>query len=196
MKKTKYLFYLVIAAAVLYIPAIAFSEASVSDGERLGKTCAGCHGTYGNTPGEYVGKIGGQNVDYLKKVLRSFSKGERQGSVEMTIISKGYTQEQLDSIAMYYAAQDWVNSTNAVDAAKAEMGKALAEEQGCMDCHGENGEGMDEYPRVGGQNIGYLYEVMKRYKNGSIVSDEMEMAKDFTDDQLQALAHYMSGLRK
>lgn len=195
MKKTKSLFIMAVLALVMSLPAVGFSESSVADGERLGKTCAGCHGTFGNTPGEYVGKIGGQNVDYLKKVLNSFSKGERPGSVEMTIVAKGYTEAQLNSIAMYYAAQKWVNSTNMVNPELVEAGKSVAAENGCMDCHGENGEGMDEYPRLGGQNKGYLIEVMKRYKAGQIDSDEMGMMPDLSTAEIKVLANYLSSLR-
>lgn len=183
-------------AVVLYIPATGFSEVSVSEGERLGKTCAGCHGTAGNTPGEYIGKIGGQNSDYMTKVLTEFAAGKRAGSVEMSIVSKGYTPDQLKSIAMYYAAQKWVNSTNDIDMAKAKAGKAVAAENGCMDCHGAMGEGgMDEYPRIGGQNKGYLLEVMKRYRSGDIKSDEMELMTGMDEAQLDQLANYLSGIR-
>lgn len=195
MKSVKILFFILTAALVVTIPAVVFSGASASDGERLGKTCAGCHGTFGNTPGEYIGKIGGQVEPYLSKVLKEFSAGKRPGSVEMSIVAKGYTDEQLESIALYYSAQKWGNSTNEVDAKLAEAGKAVAAENGCMDCHGANGEGMDEYPRIGGQNKGYLYEVLKRYRSGSIQAEEMSMIAGLSDKQLMALANYLSGLR-
>jgi len=191
----KLLFFMAIVAAVLYVPATSFAEASVSEGKRLGKTCAGCHGTAGNTPGEYIGKIGGQNPTYMTKALTEFADGKRAKSVEMSIVSKGYTPEQLKSIAMYYSTQKWVNSTNNINMAKAEAGKAIAMDNGCMDCHGANGEGMDEYPRIGGQNKGYLYEVMKRYKSGDIKSDEMELITELNDAQLDKLANYLSGIR-
>jgi len=195
MKSAKLFYYLAAVVIAISLPAMGFAEVSVSEGARLGKTCAGCHGTFGNTPGEYIGTIGGQKVEYLKEVLEDFSKGERTGSVEMTIIAKGYDEDQLKSIAMYYAAQQWGSSTNDVDAAKVEAGKALSEENGCLDCHGEHGVGMDEYPRIGGQNKGYLYEVLKRYRAGLIESDEMSMLGDFSDEQLEALANYLTSLR-
>jgi len=195
MRNAKYFVLFAAVALMMAVPVIGFSEASVSDGERLGKTCAGCHGTFGNTPGEYIGKIGGQNEAYLAKVLKSFLAGDRPGSVEMSIMAKGYQPEQLESIAKYYAAQKWFNSTNEVDAAKAEMGKALSDENGCLDCHGLNGVGMDEYPRIGGQNKGYLFEVLKRYRAGQIKADEMSMVADFNDEQLEALANYLTSLK-
>jgi sulfide dehydrogenase cytochrome subunit len=195
MKNAKYLVLFAALVLIITVPVVGFSEASVSDGERLGKTCAGCHGTFGNTPGEYIGKIGGQGEAYLSKVLKSFAAGERPGSIEMSIMAKGYQPEQLESIAMYYGAQKWVSSTNEVDAAKAEMGKAISAENGCLDCHGANGVGMDEYPRIGGQNKGYLFEVLKRYRAGQIKADEMSMVADFSDEQLEALANYLTSLK-
>jgi len=194
MKKT--LFFLILAiTAVVIVPAVGFSKGTLKEGARLGKTCAGCHGTAGNTPGEYIGKIGGQNAAYLSKVLKEFSADKRKASIEMSIVSKGYTDDQLESIAMYYAAQEWVNSTNDIDSAKAAAGKSLAEDNGCLDCHGAMGKGMDEYPRIGGQNKGYLYEVMKRYRSGAISSDEMSMMGDFSDKQLMQLANFLSGIK-
>lgn len=190
------LFYLLVFTAVMiYFPAASYAEATAAEGERLGKTCAGCHGTNGNTPGEYIGKIGGQNAGYMSKVLKEFAAGKRPKSVEMSIVSKGYTAEQLDSIALYYAAKAWMPTTEANDAAKAEAGKTLAGQSGCFDCHGTKGEGMDSYPRIGGQNRGYLYEVLKSYKAGDLEADEMAMVKDFSDEQLEDLANFISGLK-
>ncbi len=54
---------------------------------------------------------------------------------------------------------------------------------------------MDEYPRIGGQNKGYLLEVMKRYRSGDIKSDEMELMTGMDEAQLDQLANYLSGIR-
>ncbi|PLX71433.1 MAG: hypothetical protein C0602_01085 [Denitrovibrio sp.] len=181
-------------AAVLIVPAAGFSD-TIAEGERLGKTCAGCHGTAGNTPGTYIGKIGGQNSAYMSKVLKEFSADKRPASVEMSIVAKGYSDIQLESVAAYYASLKWVNSDNPVDSKKILAGKAMASDNGCLDCHGIKGEGIGEFPRIGGQNKGYLYEVMKRYRSGDISSDEMSMLSDFSDDQLDQLANFFSGIR-
>lgn len=192
--RIKKLLIIMAVAAVLIVPAAGFSD-TIAEGERLGKTCAGCHGTAGNTPGLYIGKIGGQNSAYLSKVLKEFSADKRNASVEMSIVAKGYSNIQLESVAAYYASLKWVNSDNPVDSKKVSAGKVIASDNGCMDCHGVMGEGMDEYPRIGGQNKGYLYEVMKRYRSGDISSDEMSMLSDFSDDQIDQLANFFSGIK-
>lgn len=195
MKNSKLLYYLAIAAVVICSPAVAFSDASVQEGKRLGLTCAGCHGTGGYSPGEYIGRIAGQNPEYMAHVLTEFAAGKRPQSVEMSIIAKGYSTEGLTSMAMYYGAKKWENTTNEIDPALAEAGRALAAEYSCADCHGENGGGAGEVPHVAGQNKGYLYEVMKRYRAGAIQSDEMSMMTDLSDKQLEELANYMADLR-
>jgi sulfide dehydrogenase cytochrome subunit len=195
MRNSRFLFYSVLTAVLLAFPAVGFSDDTVDEGARLGKTCAGCHGTNGNTPGEYIGKIGGQNSAYMAKALKEFAAGARPMSIEMSIISKGYTEAQLDAIAAYYSGKQWVASVNQFDSAKAEAGKAIAAENGCMDCHGAAGEGMDSYPRIGGQNKGYLAEVLKKYRAGGIKSDEMSMITSMSDEQIEALANYMTSLR-
>jgi len=195
MKKINFLVFTAFVTIILIVPVIGFSEQNVSEGERLGKTCAGCHGTDGHTPGEYIGRIGGQDEAYMSKVLKEFRADKRPGSVEMSIIAKGYTDEQLEALASEYAGKKWVSTDSRTDMISAAAGKVLAAENGCMECHGANGEGSEGYPRVGGQNAGYLKEVLKRYRDGQIQSDEMSMTAEFSDQQIQQLADYMSSIR-
>ncbi|MCD8553745.1 c-type cytochrome [Seleniivibrio sp.] len=189
------LFYCIVAAAVL-VPVAAFAASAVSEGERLGRPCAGCHATDGYAPGEYIARIGGQNAEYMTKVMKDFAAGKRKGSVEMSLLAKGYSEADLAAISEYYAGKPWKNSTNKIDPKKSAAGFKIAKENGCFDCHGTKGEGMDAYPRIGGQNSGYLHEVLKRYQTGKIESEEMALVKDMSDSQLEALAQYFSGIRK
>ncbi|MEE4246333.1 MAG: c-type cytochrome [Kangiellaceae bacterium] len=45
---------------------------------------------------------------------------------------------------------------------------APAKEAACRACHGENGAKplLDNYPKLAGQNKGYLVEVLKAYRSG------------------------------
>lgn len=189
------LFYCVVAAAVL-IPAAALAASAVSEGERLGRPCAGCHATNGYAPGGYIARIGGQNAEYMTKVMKEFATGKRPGSVEMSLLAKGYSEADIAAISEYYGGKPWKNSTNKTDAEKSAAGLKLAKVSGCFDCHGAKGEGIDAFPRIGGQNSGYLYEALKRYKADKISSEEMALVKDMSDSQLESLAQYFSGIRK
>ena len=69
----------------------------------LAATCANCHNTTGrsvtNTPA-----IAGQPRKVLAKALRDFKEGKRPATI-MHQLAKGYTDEQLELIAAYFAAQ-------------------------------------------------------------------------------------------
>jgi len=194
MQRHKWI-YSVIAAAI-FIPFAALAASSISEGERLGRPCAGCHAGNGYAPGEYIARIGGQNAQYMTKVMTEYATAKRPGSVEMSIIAKGYSEADMAAISEYYAAKKWANSTNRIDPKKAAAGLKLAKDNGCFDCHGEKGQGVESTPRIGGQNAGYMAEALKRYKAGQIVSEEMAVVKDMTDSQLESLAQYFSGIRK
>ena len=69
----------------------------------LAATCANCHGTDGRSAGG-MERLAGESRDTLLRKLREFQSGDRPATI-MHQISKGYTDEQLELIADYFAAQ-------------------------------------------------------------------------------------------
>ena len=88
----------------------AAGPAGPADGQRLrtralAATCAQCHGTDGRAvAGQAMVRLAGQPKDYLLGQLLAFRAGQRPATV-MQQISRGYTAEQLDQLAAYFAAQ-------------------------------------------------------------------------------------------
>ena len=76
----------------------------VSAGERLAATCTACHGTRGNTAGTALPPLAGQPKETLLANLKAFKDGSRPATI-MGQLAKGYTDEQLDQIAGWFAAQ-------------------------------------------------------------------------------------------
>ncbi len=71
----------------------------------LAATCAQCHGTDGNAvAGEALAHIGGMPREQLLTQLLAFRTGTRPATV-MHQITKGYSQQQLEELATYFAAQ-------------------------------------------------------------------------------------------
>lgn len=194
MKKMRMLFYCAITVAI-FIPAVVLAGQTVSEGERLGKPCAGCHATNGYAPGEYIARIGGQNTEYLTKTMKEYATGKRPGSVEMAIVAKGYSEPELVAISEFFGTKKWKNTTNHTDKKLVAKGKKIAADKGCNDCHGVKGEGMDSFPRIGGQNKGFMNEAMKRYKAGQIESEEMAVVKELSDEEILALSEYFASLK-
>ena len=65
--------------------------------------CANCHGTNGKAqPG--MEPLAGQTKDDLVRKMQDFKSGRRPATV-MHQLAKGYTDEQIEAIAVYFAAQ-------------------------------------------------------------------------------------------
>ena len=79
-------------------------RAAPEDGARLAATCTGCHGTNGHTAGDALPGLAGQSKQALLASLAAFKSGERSATV-MTQLAKGYSDEQLEQIAAFFAAQ-------------------------------------------------------------------------------------------
>lgn len=71
----------------------------------LAATCANCHGTNGRAvPGSGIDSLAGQGKAIMLQKLSDYKAGTRPASI-MHQIAKGYTDEQLDLISGYFAAQ-------------------------------------------------------------------------------------------
>jgi cytochrome c553 len=90
--------------ASLLVTHIACAAGPNLNGQRLTATCANCHGTNGISAGGALPSLAGQSKDALVSSMKAFKVGTRQATI-MHQIAKGYTDEQIESIAAYLAAQ-------------------------------------------------------------------------------------------
>lgn len=85
------------------IGATGFACADFADPARdLAATCANCHGTDGRSLGG-LESLAGEPADRLLKQVLAFRSGDKPATI-MHQITKGYTEEQLELIAKYFAA--------------------------------------------------------------------------------------------
>jgi cytochrome c553 len=66
-----------------------------------------------------------------------------------------------------------------------------------MSCHGENGYGTDQLPRLAGQHKRYVVEQLQAFNGGTRTNDHAIMnsiASKLTEFEMQALAQYISGM--
>lgn len=75
----------------------------LSRGAILSASCEGCHGTNGHSPGS-MPDISGNSAEYIQATLESFKSGEAKSTV-MERQAKGYTDEEIQLIAEYFARQ-------------------------------------------------------------------------------------------
>jgi cytochrome c553 len=89
--------------------ALAASVASVGQetssrlGRSLAATCSNCHGSNGVSVGE-VASLAGRPKDDIVRKMQAFKTGREAGTI-MPQLAKGFTDEQIDSVAAWFAAQ-------------------------------------------------------------------------------------------
>lgn len=93
-------------AAVLLASAALALPARAQDphlGRNLAAACANCHGTNGVSQ-QGMPNLAGQQRTYLVQQMKDFRSGARPATL-MHQISKGYTDEQIEALAAFFAAQ-------------------------------------------------------------------------------------------
>ncbi len=95
------------AAALLMAAAASATlaqDAAALYTRALAATCANCHGTDGRTvDGSAIPSLVGMPLSYMITQMKAFKDGSRPATV-MHQLAKGYTDQQIDSIASYFAA--------------------------------------------------------------------------------------------
>ena len=92
--------------AILALALLAALPARAADdvnARSWAATCTGCHGTNGRSEGAIPGLLGLQKA-YIVTAMREFRDGTRQATV-MHQHAKGYSDEQIERIAAFFAAQ-------------------------------------------------------------------------------------------
>lgn len=102
-----------ITGALLALFALCASPAAFAQGQPmtpemraaayLSANCANCHGTAGRNVGSLPGLAGIPAAGFTQ-AMRDFRDGKRKATI-MHQLAKGYTDEQIDAMAKYFAAQ-------------------------------------------------------------------------------------------
>ncbi|MEW6694472.1 Cytochrome subunit of sulfide dehydrogenase [Tepidimonas thermarum] len=91
------------ALAAGLLGATALAHAQVDQVKVWAAACANCHGTNGHAePG--MESLAGKNKDELMQKLMDFKTGRKPATI-MHQLTKGYSDEQLQALAAYFAAQ-------------------------------------------------------------------------------------------
>jgi len=190
--------------------SLPFARELTQDSE-LVQTCGACHGIDGNSPLPVAPNLAGQAPGYLLYELRSYKNHNRVDEFMGDIINP-LTDEDLMDLVAYYKKQKFAHfpPDKAPDQALVTRGHVLFDLPisrvglSCADCHGDNAEGaeymprMKDIPRLAGQPYDYLvsnlHEYSHRMKHYSMLGMKV-VAESLSDDDIKALASYLSSLR-
>ncbi len=209
------------AVAVAALASFQFSVAAAAEGagkpdlararQVVDTVCAACHGADGNSVAAVNPNLAGLGAQYITRQLQHFKAGIRANPV-MGAMGGNLTPEEMVALGIYYSAQKPKGGT-AKDPTLLKTGQAIfrggvaaAGIPACSACHGPTGAGIPKnYPRLAGQHAEYTYAQLKAFKSGERGADKegkdvqgkvmAAIAKKLSDEQMKALADYVSGLR-
>ena len=210
-------FLLVPVAALILLSATACSnlersrnlaDPAVSGKALAQQVCSNCHGLDGNSVSPNFPNLASQTEPYLVEQLESFRKHSRldpAGFEYMWGLSRHLTDGQIRELAAYYAGQSL--QTPAYRTAKPQLrdagrqifssgipGKSIP---ACLTCHGPEGRGNQQFPRIAGQHADYLVKQLLVFQRTDQRPEGAVMkviAHDLTPANITAVASYLESL--
>lgn len=164
--------------------------------------CQHCHGMEGEASNIVYPRLAGQHNNYMIKQLKDFRSGERKGT--MNDMAKDLSDSQIVALAGYFSSKPTLNHrVRNKDLAQVgsyifHHGNEFSGVPACASCHGDNGEGSDQLPRLAGQHKRYVADQLNEFHNRQRSNDNAIMhsvASKLTELEIAAVANYVSGLK-
>lgn len=203
--KMKTLLKSVVIVAGLAMASGVSAAGNVEAGKNSSAMCAACHGAEGNSAVPNFPKLAGQGEKYLLKQMQDVKAGKRV-IVEMTGMLDAFSDQDLENLAAYFAAQTITPGQAKKDLVEAgevlyRVGNPAKQVAACTACHGPSGKGVDlaVFPALGGQHADYIASQLKKFRSGERANDGdtrmmRSVAARLSDKEIEAVASYISGL--
>ena len=175
-------------------PIAASSQQSVQlfspyeTGQKLAAVCGQCHGQDGNSTMPGVPSLAGQQPRYFASAIHEYLDGSRGTPSPMHLLVRDMRAVEVDSVALYFAAQTPVQRPPAGfgDAAEGEPHTVL-----CTGCHGLLEVSTDpETPSLAGQDPEYLVNAIKSYRNARKYEPMIRVVAALTDTDVDNIAAF------
>ncbi|MFW6021264.1 MAG: c-type cytochrome [Guyparkeria sp.] len=182
--------------------AQASDDGSIKAGREAAQSCASCHGDKGNSNNPAFPSLAGQPAKYVAAQLTAYRDGKRENAI-MSGQASGLSDQQIEDIAAYYAAQERKVASPAGEGS--ELGADLYhqgrdEVAACAACHHSEGHGNQPagFPALRGLSADYVAQSLKGYRSGDRDHGQAEMmiplAADLSDAEIDALAAHIASL--
>jgi cytochrome c553 len=149
--------------------------------------CRTCHGLDGYAQIPIAPHIGGEPAEYLAAQLSAFRSGVREHEM-MSVVASGLSDQQIEDVAAWYAAQNATAELAADPADAPEM---------CVACHGSDGISvLPDVPNLAGETNIYIETQLKAFRSGRRDNDVMYgVAADLTDAEIRTVANWYAAVR-
>jgi cytochrome c553 len=184
-------------AALLLASSPAWADDSAASKAKA-EPCAACHGEKGISEAPKVPSLAGQVDEAIQWQLVYFRSGSRRNEA-MEQLAADLTNPDIRALGAYFASLPHFAPTGPdSNPALTEVGAKIAAARGCGRCHGADFAGIRAAARLAGQREDYLLKALRDFKSGARtgggIASMPETVYPLSDEQLIALAHYLSRL--
>ena len=188
-------------AALTFVAGIAAAVGNERALEIVEQKCHLCHGKNGEASSAIYPRLAGQHATYIAKQLSDFKNGLRKGT--MNEMAADLTPDEMVALGKYFAGQPPKahrvrdSAFSAVGSYLYHNGNRFSGVAACESCHGPEGKGTEQLPRLAGQHKRYIVDQLQAFNNGFRTNDHAIMhsiASKLTELEMHALAQFISGM--
>lgn len=171
------------------------AAAATNQGAERAVFCFSCHGKDGNSTRNFIPNLAAQNPVYLFTQFEKFVSGERSNYV-MSRLAPELSAYDRVAIAMYFSTQTVRPEPEGEDVSvvPSMRGKQLYESM-CFACHGTDGHGSQQIPRIAGQPFTFLHETLLSFHRNDEKRRDSPMVpviRNLNEEDLQAVASWVA----
>jgi cytochrome c553 len=176
-------------------PARAADAAAGKDKAGL---CVGCHGEGGVSQTPNIPSLAGQPDQFIQWQLVFFRGGARKNE-QMQPVAETIGNEDIRALGAYFASLPPPKPAAPDDNPELSgKGAEAAVGRRCAACHGDSFAGTKAVARLAGQREEYLVKALHDFKsgvrNGGAGAAMTDVAYPLSDEEIEALAHYLAHL--
>lgn len=197
------------AVAGLLLAAVCSAPAGAADATDLARAeeivagrCFLCHGMEGEAASAVFPRLAGQHWEYTAKQLSEFKSGKRKSDT-MKPQAEELTPAEMKSIGLFFQGKQ-VAGREVSDVELAAVGKFVFHRgnqftglPSCASCHGAQGHGTPQLPRLAGQHPRYTEDQIKLFNTRERTNDNAVMhtvASKLSELERHAVAAYIATL--
>ncbi len=180
----------------------AWAQADQARAEKIVMgSCFLCHGESGESSSEIFPKLAGQHANYIVKQLENFKSGQRK-STAMADMSSRLSADEMLALGQYFEGKpsepEVVKDVDlaAVGRYLFNSGNKYSGVPACASCHGKDGLGTANLPRLAGQYASYIETQLTLFNQRERTNDNAVMhaiVSKMTPLEMAAVATYISG---
>ena len=193
-----------VLAAVAGLPVLADPAADQARAQEIVvERCSLCHGKEGEAASVVFPRLAGQHAEYVAKQLADFKSGKRK-SETMKPQAEGLTPAEMKALGAFFESKS-VPAKKSRDTALLGVGLYIFSEgnsfsglPACASCHGANGHGTPQLPRLAGQHPRYIEDQLKQFNTRERTNDNAVMhtvAAKLTELEAHAVAEYIATMQ-